>query len=245
MKNILFITVMIYSLLLVGCHPSFIHSNDIGSSPNGDQSSESLQKETNDPLPSESIDVRSLAELNEMRQMISCTDDEKLNQYLLSVEGGGAHSRDDLIGFLKIIDSLPFPALIEGDIVWLSHSRGQSQDTGENYDIVYISTQAPCGDWVRIEYYLSVSNIEDKIEAESLKLTASSILLKPIQNANGDITIFSETREIHPTGTGNMIKWIASIDGIFANVIYYTENADAIVADDLYRNLTLSHITDQ
>ncbi len=240
MKKTLFISILILLFLLVGCKSSNSHLSNANSS-----TSESSGSSQADPLPNESIGVRNLEALNEMREMIECTDEEKLNQYLRSVEGGGAHSREDLIGFVSIIDSLPLAKLIEGDIVWLSYSHGQSQDTGENYDIVYVTMQAPSGDWVRIEYDLSVTTITDKIEAEALELSSSSVLLKPIQNEAGNVTIFSETREIHPSGTGKLIQWIANIDGIYANVIYYTKNADAVVATDLYRSLTLSRITDQ
>lgn len=57
--------------------------------------------------PSPAISLRSLAKLDEMREMITCTDEEELNKYLRSIEGAGARSRDDLIAFVNMIESLP------------------------------------------------------------------------------------------------------------------------------------------
>ena len=74
-----------------------------------------------EPPISISISVDSLAELDKMREMISCTDEEVLNNYLRSLSGGGARSRDDLILFLNVLDSLPILEIIDGEIIWISY----------------------------------------------------------------------------------------------------------------------------
>lgn len=239
MKKI-FIVFILIPFLLVGCQvnkhnaENFDEINSVT-----DNSSDGFQ---NEPLPNEMISIRSIGELARMREMISCTNKKELNDYLLSVEGGGAHSKDDLIKFIDLVDSIPYIALIDGDISWISYSRGQSQSTGEEYEILYVTTQSENGDWVRLEYILSVANISEEITEETANLVSQSLISQPIVSNDKKVIIHSETREKHVSGTGDLIKWIADIDGIYTNIVCYTSNAENIDTNKLLGKINLSSI---
>ena len=114
-----------------------------------------------------SINLRSLAQLDEMREMISCTDEEKLNRYLMGLEGGGAKSRTDLISFVNLIESLPILEFLEGDIVLICH-KNITTDGGN--DVVVISTQGINGNWTRVEYLVYAKDVNAEIELMEISL---------------------------------------------------------------------------
>jgi hypothetical protein len=183
--------------------------------------------------PSSYIGVRSLAELEIMREMVNSNDADAVEQYLRSVEGGGAHSKKDLKQFLSIVDSAPYAVLIEGDITWISYSVGQSIDTGKDYKMLFITTEASNGDWVRIEYNLLEKDVATNINA-AVEATSNSLLSQPMQSSDKKVTLYTETREPHPSGTGTTIVWIAEIDGVYARIVYYTVyDEDAVTTTDV------------
>ena len=69
----------------------------------------------------ESISINSREKLKEMRQMAECEDEETLKSFLRSVNGGGAKSREDLVEFLRLIDSIPILNFVDGTVTWISH----------------------------------------------------------------------------------------------------------------------------
>ena len=89
----------------------------------------------NEPLGA-SIEVRSIEELETMRQMATSSDRAAVEEYLRSVSG--ADDQKDLIRFLALVDSVPYPVILEGDITWISYSFGNSVDTGKEYKILYL-----------------------------------------------------------------------------------------------------------
>ncbi len=187
------------------------------------------------PLPS--ISLRSLVQLDEMREMISCTDEEKLNKYLRGIEGVGARSREDLIAFVNMIESLPILELVEGEITWISH---QNITVDRGNDVVVISTESANGNWSRVEYLVWVKDVDAEIEFRKENgYFEKSMITDPIRSNNGRIEVYSEVREAHPSGTGYTITWTIVVDGILARVVYYSEEMDAIQAESVFNDLTI------
>lgn len=192
-----------------------------------------------EPPLNESIEVRSLKELAEMRDMVSCTDEEVLQAYLLSKS---VNSKDDLTDFIALVDSIPYLELIEGEITWIYNSRGQSIDTGENYEVLYIATVAENGDWTRVEYFLSVENSEKEFAERLDSGEVTSVLAQPVTNRDGDMTVYAETRKKHPTESGDLLTYHTDLDGIYTRIVYYTATPDAVHVAALFENAVLSSL---
>ena len=187
------------------------------------------------PLPS--IGLRSLAQLDEMREMILCTDEEKLDQYLRSIEGAGAKSREDLVSFLNMVDSLPILEILEGDITWISH---QNITTDGGNDVVFITTRNANGDWTRVEYLVWVKDVDAAIEfREAHGEFEDSTMEGPIQSEDGRITVYAQVKRPHRSGIGYIVTWTVVVDGILARVVYYSEEVDDIHAADIFDDLTI------
>ena len=248
MKKILIFVLFILLFILVGCHespPLEINSNHqetLGNQTDEHRTSDAddggdenggAKQTLNEELPNESISIRSIDELNAMRSMLSCTDQEALANYLMDIEGGGAHSKEDLETFIRIVDTVPFVNLLDdGKICWISYSKGQSSASGEQYEILYVSIQSDSGEWVRFEYMLSVTDVSEKITSQTEMLADNLITSKPIFNHDERLALYSEVREKHVSGTGDTIKWVATVDGIYTNIVYYTPNAARININD-------------
>lgn len=193
-----------------------------------------------EPPISISISVDSLAELDKMREMISCTDEEVLNIYLRSLSGGGARSCDDLILFLNVLDSLPILEIIDGEIIWISYFF---DDEDKEDDVVIISTKSANGDWVRVEYLINESNVGAEIKRrEAAGEYRHSTIDTPIQSKAGRIQVYSEVREDHPSGIGYLINWNVVVDGILTRVVYYSEDIDDMHAESLFDDLKIGSL---
>lgn len=185
--------------------------------------------------PWPAIGVRSMAQLNEMREMVSCADEEKLNEYLRSVEGGGARSREDLVAFLNLIDYLPVLELLKGDITWINHGK----DIAGNESVV-ISTQGETGDWTRVEYLAWGKGVNDEIEFKKDNgYFENSVIDTPIYFCDGRIAVYSEIRDPHPSGNGYTVTWTIVVNGILANVVYCSEEIDDISAESVFDDVTI------
>lgn len=203
------------------------------------QANESATQEriTADPPPSQSFDIRSLEELNRMREMAECKDEAQLEEYVQSIKASGIMSKDDLLAFVKIIDSLSHVSLLDGKVTWICFSRDISEDTGKETAIVYITTESANGDWTRIEYLLSVKDASKKIADEIAFLGEDAALAAPVKTADERLTLHAETRKAHPSGTGTMILWYGEADGIFTRIHYYTNTPENIDANELFGSL--------
>ncbi len=91
--------------------------------------------------------------------MIGCDDETRWGQYFQGIAGSGIQSKEDRIAFVKLIDSLPHISILEGSITWICFSHSISEDTGEESNVVYVTTEAANGDWTRVEYVLSVTDV--------------------------------------------------------------------------------------
>ncbi len=173
-----------------------------------------------DPPPA--ISVRSMQELDEMREMMLCRDEAKLEQYLRGVEGGGADNREDLSFFVDLIDSVPYVKFIEGDVSWISYTNN------EKAEVLYISLNSPNGDWTRIEYFLSELDVQASIEDRVASQETGETFSPPLQSNDGKIKLYHEMRVPHPSDVGELITWTVDIDGISAKMVFYDSNGEML-----------------
>ena len=188
------------------------------------------------------IEVRSAEALAKMREMASCSDEKLLKEYL-QTSGSGAMTKEELEQFIKLIDTIPYVSLIEGELTWACHQIGESIDTGKPYNILSISTIADNGEWVRIEYHLDSLDSKDKIANELKETDASAVLAKPVQSKDKKVTVYTEIRRVQTAGKS--IWWAVDIDGIFARIIYSTENMDAVKTESVFSNCTVTNFDTQ
>ncbi len=246
-KTLTIILTSILLISLIGCNSLkddvFVDNEDINVNNNNNSVDTSTDFAHTEPPQKDTITVRSLDEFTHMKDMLSCKNEEELGEYLMSVEGSTFDNREldvnDLSNFVRIVESVPFIELIEGKITWISYSKERYVDTRKEFEVLYITTEAPNGNWFRIEYILSVSNIDNEVSTQASKLTESS----PLFNGNKKVAFFTETRKAHPSGTGDMINWIASIDGVFAYIVYYTVDANQVNTNNLLTNVGITHLS--
>jgi hypothetical protein len=99
-----------------------------------------------DADPVTAIVLRNLEAYEQACDMAVTEDEEALQQYLLGIEGGGADSREDIVEFLDVVESLPIPDIIDGKVILIQY-REDAQDAT-------ISVMARDGSWIRITYFL-------------------------------------------------------------------------------------------
>ena len=233
LKKIMLI-ILILSIFLSGCQ-------DVKNSSEETTSNEKIT--TDRILPSQTIEVRSLEEFNKMKEMSVCDDEAQLQRYFQSFMFNGPQSKEDLSAFVNLIDSMPIIPILDGNIVWICFSRDISEDTGKETTVVYISTEAANGDWTRIEYVFSVTDIPAKISAEKSEIENKFLLNSPIKNSDGNLTLHIETREPHPSGNGTMIQWVGETEGIFTRIFYFTNDPEKVNAENLFNDLQTANIS--
>ena len=176
------------------------------------------------------IDIHSLEELNKMREMLSCEDEEQLKEYLSSFGNAITNTKptkEDLEMFVSLADRFSFVNIVDGELILMHYSDGISIDTGKRVEVFYITLEAENGNWIRYEYLLSVKDPYTDIT------TDSQFFEKPLTGTNETITLLSEKREPHLFGVGEIVIWIADIDGTSAFIFQYSVSEDQIKADDI------------
>lgn len=191
------------------------------------------------------IVVRSLAQLEEMRVMAHTENEEELEAYLQSIEGGGATNRQELLDFLELVDSIPVLQFTDGSVCYISHQAGIGTGSGKYFNVLFISFERENGEWFRINYRLSVDDLSEQIEQVRNYEGVSTLDWNMEIAATGNrLRVFAEKRAPHPTGTGETIEWYLAVDDIFAEVTYYTLDADSINSEEIFRNLSVASIPD-
>ena len=188
-----------------------------------------LMADANEPYAS--VIVRGLDKLEEMRGMLAKSDEE-LNPYLDTIPGRGLNSREDLVNFLELLDSTPVLKLIDGEVTWISHYPES--------DVLFIATEAPNGDSVRLEYHLSMDPSEGVERFSSDKSTLS----QPVKSQDGRVTVYSQVKEPHPSGTGETVEWALTLDDTFVYAVYYTISASDIEAETVFGNPEIKKISE-
>ena len=232
MKKVLITMMLILSIFLSGCQDVEKISEQTNSS---DKITSTID------LPSHTIEVRSLEDFNKMKEMSVCDDESQLQQYFQSFTFERPQSKEDLSAFVNLIDSLPQIPILEGNITWICFSHSISEDTGKETNVVYITTEAANGDWTRVEYVLSVTNVSQKISDEKVSIGKGSILNSLVKNSDGTLTIHVETRSPHPSGNGTMIQWVGETEGIFTRIFYFTNTTSDVETEKLFNDIQISH----
>ena len=187
-----------------------------------------LGKGPSDPPPT--ISLQSLAELEEMRGMVACEDGQALLDYLHSIVGGGAQSRQDLIDFLHLVDNTPYVQMIDGEITSLTYNK-----TNERFSV---SVGAENGDSLNVSYELGMSDVEKSMEKAAKKLGKNNLLSAPLSTQDGRLTLYTETRE--PSSNGEVIRWQGVLDGIAVYIVYWVADADAVDTATLLASLEVA-----
>ena len=193
----------------------------------------------NEPLPNKSIEIRSIDSLNEMKEIMTCDDETQWNQYIESISDSGIQSKDDLLAFVKLVDALPQISILDGNITWICFSHNISEDTGKETNVLYVTTEAANGDWTRMEYILSVTNVSGKISEEKKAIGKNTLLTSSVKSSDGKLTLHIETRSPHKSGERTMIQWVGEAKGIFTRIYYYTSNPDDVNTGNLFGNIQI------
>ena len=184
--------------------------------------------------PVEAIVLRNLEAYEQLYNMAQTEDEEALQQYLLSIEGGGADSREDIMDFLEVVERLPIPELIDGKVIYIQY-RAEAEDAT-------ITLMARDGSWIRITYYLYAdsNSLEDRYESGEF---ADSQLDAPIYSNDNTNSVYNETRAPYPVGSGSEIVWDMQIAGVTAQIYYYTNDAALVDTQSVMKNLTLTNLS--
>lgn len=181
-------------------------------------------------LPPFCIDLRSLWELETMREMAKCTDEDALEDYFRQIFGGGARSREDLERFLALWDALPYLPVLDGRIIWINASYPLESGLGGDFSTAVVATKAANGDWFRLHYPLSA---QDACRGAPIA-----------QSADGRVKVYGEEREKHPIHAGDLIRWEIEADGFRIFAVYYAADPDRVVTEEVFADLTVQHIAD-
>lgn len=184
------------------------------------------------------ITLDSLDQLAQMRQISASGDEVALQTYLDQLEGSDADSRQALLDFLELVDSIPVVQLMDGTICRLSHQKTPaSQDTYEN--VLDLSFENQNGQQVRLEYLLSVEDIAAKEqEIQSVPGVTALDMDLQIEAAGDQLRVFGERR-----GQGN-ITWYLSVNGIYTQVTYRAADAVTVNTGQVFEGLSVIRISD-
>ena len=228
MKKVFICLLAISLFLLFGCE----NGTPSGETPGGENDQVFISPDT-----IWGIEVRSIEQLNEVRQKLSCSDEE-FNEYF-----SYQLTKENLAYFLELVDSIPLVPVVGGNIVWISYSYGRTIDSGKYVKDLIISTEADNGEWTRLQYIFSISDEPDVDEAVTTPPPQDATLFTPpILSNDGEISVFAERRGDHPSGTGDFIEWYAHVDGIYTTIYYYTPDADQINTNELFGTLSVGRI---
>lgn len=190
--------------------------------------------------------IQSPAQLNELRAVIACDDAERWTQALQSTAvTKRENSKEELIAFVTLVDSLPQISILDKEFSKIMYGKGISEDTGKEYKVIYVITHADNGDWTRVEYILSITDVSRAIAEEKSVIGDNSLLSAAVSSADGKMTLYAETREPHPTESGTMIRWWGETQGIFTRIVYYTNHADEVNSENIASNMQISAFSAQ
>ncbi len=231
---------------MMGARPEVPGSGPIGDSEpqTSGEDDTGIEDETigTPPMPFQSIDVHSLAEYNKMQDMVYCEEEQDFSQYIDNVNAIGIETPDELAEIVKIIDELPKIHILEGDISWIEYAHKVTIDTEEEVKYVYIVTKAENGDWVRVEYLLSIEpeKVADKLAMEKEAAGETCLIDTPIKSKDGKLSLHIEKRELLSVDEGTSIRWTGEVNGMFVRIHCFFKDGEKIVTSELFGNLRMS-----
>lgn len=221
-KILLFIAALFMVVCTTGCG-SVSDDKDLSlSSAKQESTLNSSNKTTNntqeEPQSKYVISIRSKDQLNELRNSLSKSEKENKNYYD-SIEGGSVQSKEDVVLFLNLIESLPVIDFFDGEISWICYDAGISADTNEFNESAYITVKSD-KDWARFEYQLDDENSSIMTKVDQF----SSDLEEEVCNKTNTVKLYSETIKEHSSGSGNIITWNMIIQDFPVTVVYYSSD---------------------
>lgn len=193
-------------------------------------------------MPELSIEVRSMQEFEKMREMIDCEDEQALEEYLQGLGGYAVDSRQDLIDFVALAESMPCAWIIDGEVTYMSRVISTTVASNEPYDLFSAVIQAENGDWVNYRIFLNEDDPNAHLKSIKREVRKENLLDSPISTSDGRLTLHTETREPHASGTGDMITWWGELDGMVVEIRYCVSNADTVDTRQLLANLVVSEL---
>ena len=194
-----------------------------------------------DPGPPEMFRLNSLDDLNKLSAAFETGDAEVIQSCMKSLD---VYSVENAREFLKAFESLPVISILDGTVTYLGSKWGfvVSRDLFGKYydersDWFYITTTAEDGSWVSIDYCLGGDEV---IERSLRSAKRFKLFSKPFTTENGRITVYSEKRKAHPTQDGDVIKWVVTIDGMYAEITYFSQNIDSIKTETIFNNARIT-----
>lgn len=166
------------------------------------------------------MDLRTECELVWLREMAVSADGDVLQTYL---RRKGMRSREELTEFLDLLDSLPYLPILDGKLIWIGYDSGLDFDSRQPYTenaILFISTEANNGDWVRLQYTLPVGE-------------------KPTVTGDGELLLLSGGARTKPHGSGTLTTWELLVDGLRVRVEYHSADPDRAVTEEVFVGLTV------
>jgi hypothetical protein len=186
-----------------------------------------------EPQVEKSFYVESIDEFNHLRDALSSKDEKDFDNYWAKYQPYFIKKdKKELNNFVELVESIPYASGITCDIGRISYSKGTSEGTGKPYEGLYIVIYLPGGDWMRYEYFLQ--NGDDVLE--SRKKSASKLFEgdNAVFSKDKKMNILTERRAPHPSGTGEMIYWGATLDGMVTAIVYYSTKPGSISASELF-----------
>ena len=201
-----------------------------------------------EPPPTETphmIRLGSLAELDLMRDMILCEDEQELSQYLSSLNamGQNAQSKQDLIDFVDLVDSTPFAKILDGEII----SLGIVMSPNSKYHTknLFVEVKGENGDSISYTYLWSDISVSEHIQSALKTAGTNNLLQAPVQSADGRLTIYTEMREKLILGSKYRIQWWGELDGVFMEITYNVVKPEDVITSEVIGSLVMTSIVAQ
>lgn len=201
-----------------------------------------------EPPPTETphmIRLGSLAELDLMRDMILCEDEQELSQYLSSLNamGQNAQSKQDLIDFVDLVDSTPFAKILDGEIICLEIIM--SPNSKYHTKNLFVDVKGENGDSISYTYLWSDISVSERIQSVLKTAGTNNLLQAPVQSADGRLTIYTEMREKLILGSKYRIQWWGELDGVFMEITYNVVKPEDVITSEVIGSLEMTSIVAQ
>ncbi|MBR5880227.1 MAG: hypothetical protein IKZ16_00950 [Clostridia bacterium] len=187
-------------------------------------------------MPELSIEVRSMQEFEKMREMIDCEDEQALEEYLQGLGGYAVDSRQDLIDFVALAESMPCAWIIDGEVTYMSHTIHTPSTAG----VFSASIRAENGDEVSCYMHLDTTDPGASLAAVKAQMGKENLLDSPLSTPDGRLTLHFEIRQ--PSGRADRITWWGELDGMVVEIRYCVSNADTVDTRQLLANLVVSEL---
>ena len=84
---------------------------------------------------------------------------------------------------------------------------------------------------------MSETDVSAKLKEEK------TVLSDPIRYADGMLTLYSKSTKNLSDRKGDIIRWVADIDGVLTNIVYYT--LDEADVEKVFNNIDIVHFSDE